>query len=212
MWQFFPSLSLLIFIVYSSFHFGESELQEINLTVTAVSTYLKALMLGASILVFIILTHIQESIAIIINIKGLEFVKLHEELLAKYAIPTALLAIFYLSILAISTNKLSIYALVTLLIVGAFTNLLIAFSIYFICQHSLNAWSHLQHQLKVNSFGLYKKALPHTIGAFLILITCILLNIKEPNQVKTILPSFFIFLACISLPHFVFMHLFYKQE
>lgn len=211
-WQFFPSLSLLIFIIYSSFHFGESELQEINLTVIAISTYLKALMLGASILMFIIFTHVHESIDIIINIKGLEFINLYEDLIIKYAIPTAILAIFYLLILAISINKSSTYALVTLLIVGAFTNLLIAFSMYFICQHSLNAWSHLQQQLKTNSLGLYKKALPHTLGAFVILITCVLLNIREPNQVKTILPSFFVFLACISLPHFVFMHLFYKQK
>ena len=211
-WQFFPFLALLFFIMYSSFHFGESELEEINSTVTTFSSYFNAWMLGASILMFIILTHVHESITIIINIKGLEFIKLHEDLIIKYAIPTATLAIFYLLILAISTKKSSIYALIALLVVGVFTNLLIAFSIYFICQHSLNAWSHLQHQLNINSFGLYKKALPHTIGAFVILIICILLNIQEHNQVKTILPSFFIFLACISLPHFVFMHLFYKQK
>lgn len=211
-WQFSPSISLLIFIIYSSFHFGESELQEINITTTTVSTYLKTLVLGASILMFIILTHIYESIEIVTNIKGLEFIKLYEDILVKCAIPTAILAFFYLLFSAISTNKSSIYALITLLIVGVFTNLLIAFSIYFICQHSLNAWSHLQRQLKIHSYGLYKKALPHTLGAFVILITCIWLNINESNQVKTILPSFFIFLACISLPHFVLMHLFYKQE
>ncbi len=211
-WQFFPSLALLFFIMYSSFHFGESELEEINSTVTTLSSYINAWMLGASILMFIILTHVHESIAIIINIKGLEFIKLYEEFLVKYAVPIAILSILYLLFTAISTNKSSIYALITLLIGGAFTNLLIAFSIYFICQHSFNAWSHLKRQLKIHSICLYKKALPHTIGAFVILITCILLNINEPNQIKTILPSFFVFLACISLPHFVFMHLFYKQE
>jgi lycopene beta-cyclase len=91
-WQFFPSIALLFFIMYSSFHFGESELQEINITTTTVSTYLKALALGASILIFIILTHFHESIEIIINIKGLEFIKLYEEFLVKYAFPIAILA------------------------------------------------------------------------------------------------------------------------
>jgi len=211
-WQILPSLSLLVFIIYSSFHFGESELQEIEIKVTSFTTYIKAFILGASILLFIIFTHIQESINIIANINGLEFIKLNEEIIVRYAIPTSLLAIFYLLLTAISNNKTSFYKLLTLLIIGAFTNLIIAFFLYFICQHSLNAWSHLKHQLKVNSTGLYKKALPHTISAFVILIVCILLNTNETNQTNTILPSFFIFIACISLPHFVFMHLFYNPK
>jgi Brp/Blh family beta-carotene 15,15'-monooxygenase len=95
-WQFFPSIALLFFIMYSSFHFGESELQEINITTTTVSTYLKTLVLGASILMFIILTHIYESIEIVTNIKGLEFIKLYEDIIVKCAIPTAILAFFYL--------------------------------------------------------------------------------------------------------------------
>jgi Brp/Blh family beta-carotene 15,15'-monooxygenase len=61
-WQILPSLSLLVFIIYSSFHFGESELQEIEIKVTSFTTYIKAFILGASILLFIIFTHIQESI------------------------------------------------------------------------------------------------------------------------------------------------------
>jgi Brp/Blh family beta-carotene 15,15'-monooxygenase len=211
-WQILPSLSLLVFIIYSSFHFGESELQEINIKVTSFTNYLKALILGGSILMFIIFTHIHESIDIIANINGLEFIKQNEDFIVKYAIPTYILALLNILLTAISTNKTNVYKLLILLMVGSVTNLLIAFSIYFICQHSLNAWSHLKHQLKINSTSLYKKALPHTIGAFVILIVCILLNTHETNQLKTILPSFFIFLACISLPHFVFMHLFYNQK
>ncbi|MFN5627810.1 MAG: lycopene cyclase family protein, partial [Bacteroidota bacterium] len=70
LWQFLPLFSLLFFIVYSSFHFGESELEELGIKIVSITHYLKAILLGFSLLSFIIFTHFNEAIDIVSSING----------------------------------------------------------------------------------------------------------------------------------------------
>jgi hypothetical protein len=82
-------------------------------------------------------------------------------------------------------------------------SLLVSFGIYFVVQHSLHGWRHLKNDLKTNSFNLWLKALPFSLGAVLIFLTFMLLNNKDYTGV------FFIILSCISMPHIFSMHNFY---
>ena len=59
---------------------------------------------------------------------------------------------------------------------GIKTPLILAFGLYFIFQHSLNAWGHLQHGLKIDGFTLYKKALPFTLSAIFFLCAMLFYN------------------------------------
>ena len=64
-WQIFPMLSLLFFILFSAFHFGESELEEDGWNLSSLLLYGKAFVFGLCILLFIIFTHPTESQEII---------------------------------------------------------------------------------------------------------------------------------------------------
>jgi cell division protein FtsW (lipid II flippase) len=102
--------------------------------------------------------------------------------------------------------------LLLILCLGMLLPLELAFGFYFIFQHSYNAWQHLQLGLTLPAKTLYKKALPYTLGAILIGVVFYFFNATSILQISHYAGLFFIFLACISLPHFVMMHLFYKQR
>ena len=91
-------------------------------------------------------------------------------------------------------------------------SLILAFGLYFIFQHSLNAWGHLQHGLKIDGFSLYKKALPFTLSAIFFLCAMLIYNSVAVLNLNKFIATLFIFLSCISLPHFLLMHLFYKVK
>jgi lycopene beta-cyclase len=208
-WQFFPLLSLIIFVIYSSFHFGESELQELGVSVSKAGKYLHAFTLGLGVLLFIITTHIEESIAIItkFNIVGTELLNIG--LLNNYAASAAVVVFGYLFLLGLQSKKMGYWGLIFLLLVGIKLPLILAFAFYFILQHSFNAWNHLKTGLKMNAGTLYKQALPYTMGAFAILLAMLLYANTNLN-IEFIWAQLFIFIACISLPHFVLMHVFYR--
>jgi len=98
-----------------------------------------------------------------------------------------------------------------LLILGVKTPLILAFGIYFIFQHSSNAWQHLKLGLNMNSLQLYKKASFFTLGA-LFFFLMIVFYAKDLVSLESFWANFFIFIACISFPHFFLMHIFYKTK
>jgi hypothetical protein len=99
-----------------------------------------------------------------------------------------------------------------ILFAGVFVPLPFAFAFYFVFQHSYNAWQHLQIGLSVGSVSLYKKAIPYVLGA-LFIFALILIKAVFVSEINLSFWSyFFVFIACISLPHMLIMHLFYKSK
>ena len=211
LWLSYPMVALVIFIAYSAFHFGESELEELGIKNTSVKIYGKAFLMGLSILMFIICMHFNESIQLLSKISGLDSLLSLKEIspYQLYIIPS--LAFLYILFQAVFQKHYSLLAVLMLLIIGIFVPLLLSFALYFICQHSYNAWKHVQKQLDIPHFALYKKTIPYTIGAlFIFLIILVFVNINS-SYLQLMSTNFFIFLACISLPHFLLMHVFYKS-
>jgi Brp/Blh family beta-carotene 15,15'-monooxygenase len=211
-WQFYPLLSLTIFIIYSSFHFGESELVELGVKIKTVSYYLIAFSLGIAILTFILFTHTTEALSIVSAMSGFEFSELVNKQIASYSSSISMVALLFVGILALVKRKIAFVWLLFLLLLGIIVPLTFAFILYFVFQHSFNAWSHLKNGLDVNSISLYKKALPFTIGAMLVLIILAIIKFNELLDVQNVMPFFYVFLACISLPHIILMHFFYKKN
>jgi hypothetical protein len=102
---------------------------------------------------------------------------------------------------------------VLMLAIGLFLPLLTSFAVYFIAQHSIYGWIHLKKGLKTNNLSLYKKALPFNLGAVLFFIlTIYLVQIGPLKTEKTDFTAlFFMFVACISLPHVIAMNKFYQK-
>ena len=212
LWHYFPLLSLITFIIFSSFHFGESELEETGVKISSTGSYLKAFTLGLSILLFIIFSHFEESMDVIASMNAFQLQDYKAGDVSLYSLGIAAISLFYIISKSILSKRYSYLGLLFLLLIGIKLPLIFAFGLYFIFQHSYNAWGHLQTGLKLNENSLYKKALPYTLGALIILIAIVIFNPNTIINTEGFLANVFIFLACISLPHFVLMHLFYKSN
>ena len=210
-WQSFPSIALIVFIIYSSFHFGESELMETDGKVDSISTHFKAFLMGLSILCFIIFSHLNEVmqlVAYLVSIPDLSFSQFE---ITSISVGIAILSFTYILTLSIISKNRSYFSLLFLLLLGVRVPLVLAFGLYFIFQHSFNAWQHLKKGLQMTSMQLYKKSWFYTLGAILIFLF-IAFNANEIKSVDGLYAKFFIFIACISLPHIFLMHTFYKTK
>jgi len=210
LWWFLPMISLLAFLVFSCFHFGESEIEETGASINSITSVLNAFFLGLSVLCFIIFTHITESLSIIDNMIDLS--DIYKSEILKNARLLAALSLAYIILQSFFSRKRMHSGLLFLLLMGSLVPLIAAFGLYFIVQHSINAWEHLKNGLSTNSISLYKKALPFTMGAVLLFIIIAMLNNSLRFENDKIISSFFIFLACISLPHVFLMHNFYESK
>jgi Brp/Blh family beta-carotene 15,15'-monooxygenase len=210
-WQFMPLIALIIFMIYSSFHFGESEIIESKNKVDSFLAYLKSFLLGLSILFFILFTHREESISIILKLVGnseLNFAEINISSLSFFA---AICSFIYIFLHGFLSKSKSYFGLLFLLILGLQVPLILAFAFYFVFQHSSNAWQHLKLGLNLNSKELYFKSSVYTLGALVIFIL-FFLNANEMAASTKLVSIFFIFIACISFPHIILMHGFYKKQ
>lgn len=210
-WHYFSWLSLSVFILFSSFHFGESELEEMQRSVRNRASYIEAGLLGAAILMALIGSHANESIQVISSITSFPLSSLVSNKLVGIGLPlSALLSFLYLIFMGVSTKKTAYAGILFLLVLGLAMPLMLAFGLYFVCQHSLNAWRHLQTGLQLPSRRLYWKGLPYTLGAVAFLVLFFAVDMPRYFTMSAKMGLVFVFLACVSLPHFILMHLFYK--
>ena len=208
LWQIFPAFSLIFFIIFSSFHFGESEMVGFNRETQMPIPLFKSFLLGFSILLFIIGTHRDESLKIISYLNlDYDLTLFNSDTLS---LLISLLSFGYILYASFYSNRNPHYGLLFLLVLGISAPLILAFGLYFIMQHSNNAWNHVKQGLRTNTIELYKKASFYTFGA-LTVFAMMILNAESLKSLNALWSQFFIFLACISLPHFVLMHLFYKR-
>jgi lycopene beta-cyclase len=210
-WYFFPIISLVVFIAYSAFHFGESELIQNKEHIHSFANYWKASMMGLSIIIFIISTHWEESINVITAITDSSNLVLDKSPLNRWMFIASCVSLSYIFLNYLQARSSSYLGILVLLVLGTQVPLLMAFGLYFIVQHSFNAWSHLKQGLNLSSRILYFRSFPLTVGALLIfLLMAFFLN--KAGDLTGIWAIFFVFIACVSLPHFMMMHLFYTSR
>lgn len=205
-WQIAPALALFVFVVYSSFHFGESEWIETGRKMDSIGAKLSSFLIGLSILIFIVFSHLGESFGVIS-----QFITIPDFDFKPPATILTIMSLGYLILQSVRAKKWSFFRLLFLLILGTQVPLIMAFGLYFIFQHSLNAWGHLKEGLAMNTMQLHKKSLFFTLGA-LIVFLLIAFNATYIQSMEGLWATFFVFIACISFPHFLMMHLFYTSK
>lgn len=211
LWIYAPKIALILFLIYSAFHFGESELEKLN-QAHSLKKAIKGGLIGALILFIVVFSHWQESISVLKNIQNLLPQKLFEIKISPALYASLISAAFVGLYLCLFQNKKHFVQLSLILFFGLFMPLIAAFSLYFICQHSFNAWQDLKSGLSLNSIQLYKKAWPYLLGAIAVFIGILGFNSMDELYLKNLWSNFFIFLSCISLPHIFFMHGFYAGQ
>jgi Brp/Blh family beta-carotene 15,15'-monooxygenase len=210
LWIYSPKFALALFLLYSSFHFGESELQRLAEKLHTLKASLKGTLVGALILFIVVIGHWQESILLLKNIDGLWPENILNIQVNSFSLYASIASAFICLYLCLQQNKKHFLRLSLLLFIGLFLPLIAAFSLYFICQHSFNAWQDLKTGLSLSSIQLHKKAWPYLLGAIAFFACILVFNSVQEILLKNIWSNFFIFLSCISLPHVFFMHGFYQ--
>jgi Brp/Blh family beta-carotene 15,15'-monooxygenase len=209
-WHWFPVFSLLLFIAYSAFHFGESEMVEMQVSMHSFAQNAYAFVLGLSILLLIIFLHLNESILVLNNMQGVSDFVASLNLLQYKNIVITVSCVLLMPLWWIS-KKTGLF-LVGILLLGTQMPLMLAFGLYFVGSHSVNAWGHIAGKLKIAPKKLYLESLPFNVGALLIFSLFFYLQQTNAQLIQSYAAVFFIFLACVSLPHIILMHLFYKKE
>jgi hypothetical protein len=183
---------------------------EMQVSMHSFTQKLFAFVIGLSILLFIIFSHLKESMLVLNNIKGITGLM---ETIDFYQYKNAVIAISYFSLLPLWwISKKTCLFLMAILLLGTQMPLMLAFGLYFVGSHSVNAWGHIAGKLQIAPKKLYLESLPFNAGALIIFGLFLYLQNANPQLIQSYAAVFFVFLACVSLPHIILMHLFYKKE
>ncbi len=196
LWILSPQVALLFFLVFSSWHFGQTDGKNWRFS------NLTSFLWGASVLTFILGTHTKETAAILSAIDSHFF---------KLALP--FWSLFPWVIVALITKRTSFVLTLVWLLLSSQLPLILAFGIYFVGQHSLSSWSHSSEYLKLSNKFMWMHSLPFHLGAWALLaITMVLNTFFIQTTDAEVWGIFFIFIACISFPHVIWMHKLYSRN
>jgi Brp/Blh family beta-carotene 15,15'-monooxygenase len=209
-WIISPLLALIIFLGISALHFGETDLYD-----TSVSTFLY----GTGLLFFLLTAHVEFVSPIIRSIPTLTSFDPSE--LVRYKLPLLIFSsILPIIMILIHSKPMDIklkLVLRTSIILFLMYNLplLLAFTFYFGCWHSIRSMDFIRQHLSVNQEKmswntLCKKALPFTAIAilFIFILGYVLYNMFG---MSITLMSLFIGVAILTAPHLSVMSDMYTQ-
>ncbi len=205
LWLLFPNIALLFFLIYSIWHFGQADINEWKIQN---NNGFKNWIWGGILLGIILYGHSVETNIILKNM-GVELFQINEKTGKTISISLTLLVFIW----GFWERKLAMILSCVFLAISIQLPLITAFGLYFIGQHSIHGWGHLKKGLNVNNTSLYMKALPFTLGAFLLFfILYIFIEKRLLTEFQSqIITVFFIFTSCISFPHILTMNVFYKN-
>ena len=222
-WVIIPSISLIIFLLVASFHFGKEDTQFLinkNSYFNQLLFFLKGLLIILAPMFF----HFNETITIFkfllvdneIFYSTLEFIEVNKILPIGIILST--LSSVYLFLREFEIKKFIIFLdFFSILIINYYLSPLIAFTVYFCFLHSIRHSITLIYEIDKNNFknGLKvfgKKALPLTIlTAIFCLIGLYLLN-SSYNLNSSVLKIIFIGLASLTFPHILLEYFLEKNE
>ena len=223
LWIFIPYVSLIIFLVVASYHFGKEDTQFLIIKNSFYNQFLFFLK-GSLIIISPMYFHFDETISIfkllfIENENFYNFLDLIESNnLLLYCIILSTIANILLFTKNFELKKFTIFLdYFSILIINYYFSPLVAFTIYFCFLHSIrhiiSLISELDENNISNGFKIFiKKALPLTIfTAIFCVISLYLLN-NTYNFDSAILKIIFIGLASLTFPHILLEYLVEKNE
>ena len=222
-WLYFPTTSLIIFLIVASYHFGKEDM-DFLIKNKNVSNLILYFLKGALIIIAPLSFHFTETVNIfkLLLIQNenfflfLEFIETYQIL--SFTLLASLLVNIYFFINNFKVMNILIFIdFLSIIILNYFLSPLIAFTIYFCFLHSFRHSISLINELDINDFknGAYifvKKALPLTLltAAIYVVIIYILSNYYQLNE--AILKVIFIGLASLTFPHILLEYLLEKNE
>ena len=222
-WIIIPSISLIVFLLVASFHFGKEDTQFLiskNSYFNQLLFFLKGMLIILAPMFF----HLNETVAIFkfllvdneIFYSTLEFIEVNKILPVGIFLST--LSSVYLFLREFEIKKFIIFFdFFSILILNYYLAPLVAFTIYFCFLHSIRHCITLVYEIDKNNFKngfkvFGKKALPLTVlTAVFCLISFYLLN-NSYDFNSSILKIIFIGLASLTFPHILLEYFLEKNE
>ena len=223
LWILIPYVSLIIFLMVASYHFGKEDTQFLTIENSYYNQFL--FFLKGSLIVFApMYFHFDETISIfrLLLIENETFYKfldlIESNRVLLYCVILSTLANILLFTKNFELKKFTIFLdYFSILIINYYFSPLVAFTIYFCFLHSIRHSISLMSELDENNLGngfkiFIKKALPLTfITAIFCVIGLYLLN-NTYNFDSSILKIIFIGLASLTFPHILLEYLIEKNE
>ena len=223
LWILIPYVSLIIFLMVASYHFGKEDTQFLTIENSYYNQFL--FFLKGSLIVFApMYFHFDETISIfrLLLIENETFYKfldlIESNRVLLYFVILSTLANILLFTKNFELKKFTIFLdYFSILIINYYFSPLVAFTIYFCflhsIRHSISLMSELDENNLDNGFKIFiKKALPLTIiTAIFCVIGLYLLN-NTYNFNSSILKIIFIGLASLTFPHILLEYLIEKNE
>ena len=219
-WFFFASLTLLVFLLIASYHFGREDTSFLNIR-NSNFDQLFYLIKGSLIIFAPLFFHIDETLKIfevlLINDKILFFIK-DQHWIINICLGLGVLGYFYF----VFKNRFKDFEILFLdilsvLILNFIFSPLIAFTIYFCFLHSIRHIISISCELDGNSFSngakiFIKKALPLTILTALLYLLSVVYISSSYGLSDAIIQVIFIGLASLTFPHILLEYLIEKNE
>ncbi|WP_415284419.1 Brp/Blh family beta-carotene 15,15'-dioxygenase [Candidatus Pelagibacter sp. Uisw_130] len=222
-WLFFPTVSLILFLVVASYHFGKED-TEFLINNKNVSNLILYFLKGSLIITAPLMFHFIETINIfklllIENEKFYLFLNFIEDNnILLFALSISLLSSIYYFLKDFKIINILIFLdFFSIIVLNYFLTPLIAFTIYFCFLHSFRHSISLITMLDENSFKIgaitfIKKAMPLTVLTAILYVLSLyfLSNFYQLND--AILKVIFIGLASLTFPHILLEYLLEKNE
>ena len=223
LWIVLPSISLIVFLIVASYHFGKEDTQFLILE-NSFSNQLLFFLKGALIILSPIYFHFDETISIFKLLlledesfyRSLNFIEKNNIIL--FGMILSALSSILLFSKRFEFKKFTIFFdFFSILTINYFFSPLIAFTIYFCflhsLRHSINLMTELDRNDLINGLKIFiKKAIPLTIltAIFSLMGLYLLSNTYDFNS--SILKIIFIGLASLTFPHILLEYLIEKNE
>lgn len=196
-----PQLALLLFVLVSSFHFGEQQWHK-NTFVNVPKLHLFYTAYGMFLFSLLFYTHEEQTLIIVKEISGLQI----NPNTILYLSVASFLATIFLTLFNLGQLKSQLlfqfFALIALILLFTQTSLLWSFSVYFVLWHSIPSLKEQANVLYPNDLKPVRKyiklALPYWV---LSLIGFAILLYFFNDNTASLLALFFGFLAAITIPH-----------
>ncbi len=214
LWLFFPALTLILFLIIASYHFGKEDS-----IFPIIKSNLMFILKGSLIILAPLLFHFDDTI----NIFRILYLKenlllnnltyLFENNFIAYFLALSVLSNFFIY----KMNLVSMATIFVDIIIVLFVNILyppvIAFTIYFCFLHSIRHIISLLLEMKISPKVFIKKAAPLTLITALIFISCTwVITLNNYSLDGAILKVIFIGLASLTFPHILLEYLLEKNE
>lgn len=196
-----PQFALLLFVLASSFHFGEQQWHK-NSIVKSAKLHLFYIVYGIFLFSLLFFTHQDQTLSIVQEISGLQIAP---QILLYMLIGSAVATVFFATL---NINQLKsqflfqFLALIVLVLLFTQTSLLWSFSVYFVLWHSIPSLKEQADVLYPDEakpiYKYFRLALPYWILS-LVGFGVALIFFRENSA--SLLSLFFGFLAAITIPH-----------